>query len=151
MNFETHLIELLTSPLEKEDVGRGLVADLVAGDLVLGDAAVVEVVPLAGGHVPAEGRVVAPAHRPVVVHGGVEVEERPPVRVRGRRRGGRREERAGQERRHVEAGEGKLHGLLEFEGVRVDVDEPVWGREQSAALDYERFLFSRVVSSSIPS
>ena len=118
----------LTSPLEKEDVCGGHVSDLVARDLVLGDGAVVEVVPLAGGHVAAEGRVVAAAHRPVVVDRRVEVEERQAVGDGllgglgggGRAGGGWRgwgQAGAGEEGGHVEAGEGEFHGLLQLQGV----------------------------------
>ena len=122
------MITELTSPLEKEDVCGGHVADLVARDLVLGDDAVVEVVPLAGGHVAAEGRVVAAAHRTVVVDRRVQVEQRPAVGVGslgglGRGGGGawgrwgRGQAGAGEEGGHVEAGEGELHGLLQLQGV----------------------------------
>ena len=125
------MINELTSPLEKEDVCCGHVSDLVARDLVLGDGAVVEVVPLAGGHVAAEGRVVAAAHRAVVVDRRVEVEQRPAVsggligglgggcggRAGGGWRGRRGQAGAGEEGGHVEAGEGELHGLLQLQGV----------------------------------
>ena len=57
-----------------------------------------------------------------MVDRGVEVEERPIVRTGGR--SGRRQEWAGEEGGHVEAGEGELHRLLQLQRVRVDVDEP---------------------------